>query len=119
MLQFAYEEYVIVLLIQRGRQCFQLFNLTLGAIAGRKKMLIYLLQQLIRFEAFYVIALVKEIHRTCYRFSDHSADGLDSDENFEHPRIIDKEDAMPDGNHAESHKEAQEGTIDGVDAPET
>ena len=52
-------------------------------------------------------------------FSDHSADGLDSDENFEHPRIIDKEDAMPDGNHAESHKEAQEGTIDGVDDADT
>ena len=52
-------------------------------------------------------------------FSDRSADGLDSEENSEHPRIIDKEDAMPDGNRAESHKEAQEGTIDGVDDTDT
>ena len=51
--------------------------------------------------------------------SDHSADKLDSEENSDHPYIIGKEDAMPDGNHAESHKEAQDGTIDGVDDTDT
>lgn len=52
-------------------------------------------------------------------FSDRSADGQDSDGNSDHPYIIGKEDAMPDGNHAESHKEAQDGTIDGVDDTDT
>ena len=51
-------------------------------------------------------------------FSDCSADGLDSEENSEHPRIMDKEDAMPDGNRAENHKKAQEDTIDGTDDTE-
>ena len=51
--------------------------------------------------------------------SDHSADKLDSEENSDHPYIRGKEDAMPDGNHAESHKEAQDGTIDGVDDTDT
>ena len=51
--------------------------------------------------------------------SDHSADKLDSEENSDHPYIIGKEDAMPDGNHAESHKEVQDGTIDGVDDTDT
>ena len=48
-------------------------------------------------------------------FSDRSADGQDSDSNANHSHIIDEEDAMPDGNHTESHKEPQDGTIDGAD----
>ena len=51
--------------------------------------------------------------------SDRSADGQDSEENPEHSRIIGGEDTMLDGNHAESHKEAQEGTIDSVDDTDT
>ena len=51
--------------------------------------------------------------------SDHSADGQDSEGNIDHPHIIDTKDAMPDGNHAESHKEAQDGTIDGADNTDT
>ena len=47
-------------------------------------------------------------------FSNRSADGQDSEGNAEHLHIIDREDAMSDGNHAESHKEAQDGTIDSV-----
>ena len=52
-------------------------------------------------------------------FSDCSADGQDSEGNADHPHIIDREDAMPDGNHAENHKEAQEGTIDSVGDTDT
>ena len=52
-------------------------------------------------------------------FSDRSADGQDSEDNADHPHIIDRENAMPDGNHAESHKEAQETTIDSVDDTDT
>ena len=37
-------------------------------------------------------------------FSDRSADGQDSEGNADHPHIIDKEDAMPNGSHAESRK---------------
>ena len=51
--------------------------------------------------------------------SGRSADGLDSEDNASHPRIIDKEDAMPDGNRAESHKEAQDGTIGCADDTDT
>ena len=47
-------------------------------------------------------------------FSNRSADGQDSEGNAEHLHIIDREDAMSDVNHAESHKEAQDGTIDSV-----
>lgn len=47
-------------------------------------------------------------------FSNRPVDGQDSEDNSDHPHIIDKEDAMPDGSHAESHKEAQCGTIDSV-----
>ena len=52
-------------------------------------------------------------------FSDRSADGQDSEDNADHPRIIDSGDAMPDGNHIESHKELQDGTIDGTDNTDT
>lgn len=52
-------------------------------------------------------------------FSDRSVDGQDSEGNSDHPHIIDKEDAMSDGNHAESHKEAQDGTIDSVSDTDT
>lgn len=46
-------------------------------------------------------------------FSDRSADEQDSEGNADHPHIIDTEDAMPNGNHAESHRKAQDGTIGG------
>ena len=52
-------------------------------------------------------------------FSDRSADGQDSEDYVDHPRIIDSGDAMPDGNHTESHKEPQNGTIDGADNIDT
>ena len=47
-------------------------------------------------------------------FSNRAADGQDSEGNADHFHIIDREDAMPDGNHAENHKEARDGTIDSV-----
>lgn len=52
-------------------------------------------------------------------FSDRSADGQDSEDNADHPHIIDSGGAMPDGNHTENHNEPQEGTIDGADNTDT
>ena len=52
-------------------------------------------------------------------FSDRSADGQDSEDNADHPRIIGSGDAMPDGNHTESYNEPQDGTIDGADNTDT
>ena len=47
--------------------------------------------------------------------SDHSADGQDSNGNIKQAHIIGKNNAMADGSHAESHREAQGGTNGGVD----
>jgi len=52
-------------------------------------------------------------------FSDRSADRQDGKDNADHPRIIDSGDAMPDGNHTESHNEPQDGTIGGADDTDT
>lgn len=52
-------------------------------------------------------------------FSDRSADRQDSEGNASHLYIIDKEDAMLDGNPDESHKEAQDGTNGGADDTDT
>ena len=52
-------------------------------------------------------------------FSDRSADGQDSEDNASHPHIIDREDAMSEENHAGSHKESRDGTIDSVDDTDT
>lgn len=46
-------------------------------------------------------------------FSNRAADEQDCDGNIDHSHIIDKKDAMPNGNHAESHRKAQDGTIGG------
>lgn len=51
--------------------------------------------------------------------SDHSADGQDSNGNIEHFQIIDKKNAIANGSRAESHREAQDGTIDGMDDTDT
>lgn len=52
-------------------------------------------------------------------FSDRSADGQDSEDNADHPHVIDSGGAMPDGNHTESHNEPQDGAIDGADDTDT
>ena len=52
-------------------------------------------------------------------FSDRSADGQNSEGNTDHPHIIDSGDAMSEENHAGSHKEARDGTIDSVDDTDT
>ena len=52
-------------------------------------------------------------------FSDRSADRQDGKDNADHPRIIDSGDALPDGNHTESHNEPQDGTIGGADDTDT
>lgn len=52
-------------------------------------------------------------------FSDRAADRQDGKDNADHPHIIDKGEAMPDGSHAESHKEAQYCTIGGADDTDT
>ena len=46
-------------------------------------------------------------------FSNRAADEQDCDGNIDHSHIVDKKDAMPNGNHAESHRKAQDCTIGG------
>lgn len=51
--------------------------------------------------------------------SDRAADRQDDEGNTDHLHIIDIGEAMPDGSHAESHKEAQYCTIGGADDTDT